>query len=368
MKNYQAPKVIKKIALDSNDAIIKASNGLNVSELESEGLIGQEDAEMMMQWGMEAFTNPEVIKNSLEYIETNAMFSNEFLNDFKLMNVDILKKLSLLPMISNGLNFKTNGIAIQRANTYTYKNNDYLLATAQSYHPGEFGDQQHIWTATLSNDVSIFTTHPAMPLSDDGALSGSPNYWVGSGRLPHSVQEENINLSIYVIPNKKGFLEETLIDFTHAYFPKQLMDNVIIDGNYIYGRLGNCYIAMIGMNDLYYADNSTDDLIQMGKTTYWVTELSTNDAETFEEFIERIQSNDIYFNSKDNQLNYTSNGKEHSLTYNKEFRVNGALINTEYGRMDSPYASVERKDDSITIEYKDKALILDFYNLKRVEY
>jgi hypothetical protein len=264
------------------------------------------------------------------------------------------------------LNFKTNGIAIQRANTYTYKTNEYMLATAQSYHPGEFGDQQHIWTATLSNDVSVFTTHPAMLLSDDGALSGSPNYWVGSGRLPHSVQDENVNLSIYVIPNKRGFMEDSLVDFSHAYFPKDLMDEIILEGKYIFGRLGNCYIVMIGMNDLYYAENSTDDLIQMGKTTYWVTELSSSNKETFVEFQSRIYSHNINYDMQKNQLSCTSEDKELILTYNQDFIVNGEQINTEYSRFDSTYSNVERKADTIVIEDNDKELHLDFYNLSRI--
>ncbi|MEO0333482.1 MAG: hypothetical protein AAF223_17660, partial [Bacteroidota bacterium] len=58
-KNYQLPPVLKEIALDSSDVIIKQSNGLNLSELDSEGYYGTDTRSMMMQWGMEAFTNPE---------------------------------------------------------------------------------------------------------------------------------------------------------------------------------------------------------------------------------------------------------------------------------------------------------------------
>ncbi|MFA9424178.1 MAG: hypothetical protein ACERLG_11405, partial [Sedimentibacter sp.] len=366
MNDYQVPNVIEEIALDTDEIIIKASNGLDVSELKSEDLLGQEDAQIMMQWGMEAFTNPEVIENSLEYIHKHNMFLNEFLHDFRLMNIDLLKHTSILPMASKILNLKTNGIAIQRANTYTYKTNNYMLSTAQSYHHGEFGDQQHIWAATLSNDVSIFTTHPAKPLSDEGALSGSPNYWVGSGRLPHSVQDEQVNLSIYIIPNKKGFMEDSLVDFTHAYFPKDLMDEVVIDGDYIFGRLGDGYISMIGMNDLHYAENSTDDLIQMGKTTYWITELSSKDNETFEEFTQRIYSNKINYDMKKKQLSYSSNGKDLVLTYNQNFLVNNDVTNTEYNRFDSSYSNVERKADTIAIKNNEKELDLDFYNMSRV--
>jgi hypothetical protein len=123
---------------------------------------------------------------------------------------------------------------------------------------------------------------------------------------------------------------------------------------------------MIGMNDLYYAENSTDDLIQMGKTTYWVTELSSSNKETFVEFQSRIYSHNINYDMQKNQLSYTSEDKELILTYNQDFIVNGEQINTEYSRFDSTYSNVERKADTIVIEDNDKELHLDFYNLSRI--
>jgi hypothetical protein len=241
-----------------------------------------------------------------------------------------------------------------------------MLATAKIYHPVEFADQYHIWRVNLSNDVSIFTTHPATPLSEEGALSGSPNYWVGSGRLPHSVQDENINLTIYQIPDKKGFMEESIVDFTHAYFPKDLMDEVILEGHYIFGRLGNTYIAMIGKNDLIYADGSTNDLIQIGKETYWITELSSIEKESFQAFRERIHKNSIISLNNGKQVIYSSDGKELSLSYLSDFKVNGLLVNLEYDRFDSPYSLTKRKSPTLTLAWNDKKLILDFYQAKRL--
>ena len=64
-KKYQFSEVLRTIGLDRRRNIVRASTGLNVSELWREGLIGQKDRQIMMQWAMEAFTNPEVIDNSL---------------------------------------------------------------------------------------------------------------------------------------------------------------------------------------------------------------------------------------------------------------------------------------------------------------
>ncbi len=233
---YEVPEVIKNIGYDHENIVIKASNGLDVSELEEEGLVGQETNQVMMQWAMEAFTNPEVIQETMTYIHKNQMLSNEFLNDFRWIDLSILRWTKLLPTISKQLNMVTDGVAIQRANTYTYRTDDYMMATAQAYHPGEFGDQQHIWTATIDGEVSIFTIHPAKPFSEKGALSNSPSYWVGNGRNPYSVQNENINMTLYKIGIQKGFMEDDLVQYTHAYFPENRMDQVVLDENYVFGR------------------------------------------------------------------------------------------------------------------------------------
>ncbi len=67
-KRYKLPPVIKEIALDSSKVIIKQNNGLDISELKTEGYLGTDNRSMMMQRGMEAFTNSEVICNSLLYL------------------------------------------------------------------------------------------------------------------------------------------------------------------------------------------------------------------------------------------------------------------------------------------------------------
>ena len=364
MKNYQVPEVIEKIGQDRSTAVIKASNGLDLDELKQKGLIGQNTEQIMMQWAMEAFTNRQVISNTIEYVDKNNMFSNEFLNDLKMVNISLIRKLNLLPLISRILNPVTNGVAIQRANTYTYRTKDWLMATVQSHQPGDFGDQQHPFAVTLSDEVCIFHNHPAKALSDKGALSGSPGYWVGNGRMPHSVQDKNINLSVYRIPDKKGFMEKSLVYYTHAWFPSDLLDETEIDGNYAFGRLGDVYTAFITKNPVLYNQGSTGDLIQDGKETYWIFEISDKaDEGTFSDFKERIKSNSVQY--QNGVLKYVSAGKTLELNYGKEFKVNGNIIDTNYMRHDSPYAQNDRETNTMTFEFEGHKLELDFYNMIR---
>lgn len=365
INNYQVPPVIKAIGEDDQRTVtIKATTGLNLSELAERNLIGLEDRQIMMQWAMESFSNPEIIANSLDYINQNNMFANEFLNDFKHFNFGLVRSTSLITPLARKLNPVTNGVAIQRANTYNYKTPDYMLTTAQAYHPGTYGDQQHIWNATLSRTVSVFTTHPAKPLSEGGALGLSPNYWVGSGRFPHVAQNQNVVLNIYDIPDKPGFMESGIQDFTHAHFPTQRFDEVHIDGNYAFGKTGDTYAAFISKNPLHYKEGSDDDLIQPGRNTFWVFEAGSKTSDgTFAEFKTRIKANSVSF--ADNQLQYLSNEKTLKLQYKGDFSINSKVQSLEYPRFDAPYIKAEREPTTMEFNHAGHSLKLDFFNLKR---
>ena len=76
---YQVPDVIKEIFNDTSETqIVKASNGITLTELVDDGFVGQDVNQIMMQTGMEAFSNPEVINNSIKYLNKNKLFNNEF--------------------------------------------------------------------------------------------------------------------------------------------------------------------------------------------------------------------------------------------------------------------------------------------------
>ena len=55
---YQVPDVIKEIFNDASECqVVKSSNGITLSELVADGFVGQEVGQLMMQMGMEAFSN-----------------------------------------------------------------------------------------------------------------------------------------------------------------------------------------------------------------------------------------------------------------------------------------------------------------------
>lgn len=362
-KWYKLPPAIKEIALDTSNVIIKQNNGLNISELKTEGYYGTDNRSMMMQWGMECFTNPEIVRNSLQHMRNCSMFSNQFIADFKMLDFTLLKWLHLEPVLVQLINPQSNGVAIQKANTYTYKTKDYSLYSVQNHQPGDYADQQHVSGMNVGNSFSVFHTHPA---TEAGIKHQSPNYWVGYGHFPHVAQEKNVSLAIYNIPKKKGLMEMALLDYTHAYFPSELFDTVVVSENYALGKKGDTYCAFITANPMNFRENTTDDLIQPGKQTFWVTEAgSAGEDGSFEEFRQRILSNKLTFDAENLELMYDSKGKNYKLKFAGEFVLDGKLVDTNYSRFDSPYSKAEKKDKTMQIQHNGKSLFLDFENMKR---
>ena len=362
-ENYQVPPVLIDIAKDTSNIVIKQSNGLDLIEIEDEGYFGTDNRSMMMQWGMEAFTNPEIIRNSMKHIRHKKMFSNEFVKDFKMLDLSLLKWLHLEPAVARFLNPQYNGVAIQKGNTYTYKTKDFMLYSVQKYHPGDYGDQQHVGGMNIRNVTSIFHTHPAL---EKGVKRQSPNYWVGYGHLPHIVQDSSVSLAIYNTPEKKGLMEADLLDYTHAYFPSQLFDTTIVEQNFAFGKGGQTYFVFITRNNLIFRENTADNLIQEGKQSFWITEAGSEESDgTFEEFYNRIKSNQLSFDEENLMLKYISKGKMYELRFGGDFYLDGKNVNINYSRYNSPYARAEKKDKTITYSYNNKSLFLDFENLTR---
>lgn len=398
-QNYHVPEAIRQVGYDHEPKVIKASNGLNVAELKGEGLIGLENPQVMMQWAMESFTNPEIVNNTIDIINTYNLHAQSSFKDFSLINYWALRRLGLLPLVVKIINPQSHGNAIQRANTYTYRTENYTMSTTQSYHPGTYGDQHHVFQATLNNELAIFNSHPAVWQDDRGPNGNSPRYWVGYGHLPHSVQDINVNLSLYQLPEKKGMMEKRLIDYTHAWFPENLFDEVVVEDTHIFGRTEDTYVGIKTFEPVLYvnpehlardgsgtviADTTTardtdnsgasatsprQEVVQHGKNTYWITEISTKIEEgSFDAFMHRIRGNVATYDQKAGQLVYTTGNRTLDLTFGGDFRVNGALIETEHDRFDSPYVQAPRKPETLTIEWNGHSLFLDFYGMQREEF
>ncbi len=359
-QSYRVPKVIFAIAHCADPVEIRDSMGLDVKEVREKFRGARTVAEMgRYLWAMEAFTNPESVNLTMKMFRLWHLRTNDFLKDLKVLDVPLLRSLHLLPPLVRLLNPVTRGIAIQRADTYTYRTESYMLSTAQRHHAGEFGDQQHIWQATLPEGVTVFTTHPGAAFFQDNARNFSPSYWVGNGVNPDAAQHKNVCLCLYRLDRRKGFMEKERQLFTHAFFPKTEFDEVQKVSRRLYAaRKGDGYIALFSLAPM--EENGGDELVQRGVFTGWAAVLGGREFENFGAFVERMKA---YLLEKTGRglalMDTAGKGGIWTLDYRGAFSVGGAEIRTEYMRLDCPFARVGRDPKEYTLRYGDASLRLN---------
>ena len=372
-REYKLPAAIRNIMCDETEQIILASNGVSVWEMKDEGLIGQADKQIMMQFGKEAFTSPELIANTIKYLSKNRMFNNIFVNPIGFFNIWFFRLFGLLGPISKLIKSPSDSVALNRSNVYAYRTKDYIMATAQQYGIETCAFQQHIFSATLDKTISLFTTWPSK-MSD----GGSPSFIIGSFRIPHAFQHKNIAIMLYDLTAKKH-LEKQPLDYTHAFFPTELMDEQVIEGNFAFCKKGETYAAVTGASTLELAPMREEkfgnyglkqpyELKQSGAHQAWIFELSSkSDDSSFERFMERIKSNPIRLDEEGKKLSYNSKGDQITIVYKEKVMVNGQEIKTEFKRFDSAYSVTDRKAGEIKIVCNGAHLTLNMSELIRKE-
>jgi hypothetical protein len=358
--SYRVPMVIKAIALDMGSMVIRDSMGLDLKEIHEKF----RDARPVMDmgrylWAMEAFTNPESVNMTMKIFRLWKLRANDFFKDLKVLDIPLLRRLGVLPALVRLLNPVTQGIAIQRANTYTYKTEHYMLSTAQRHHAGEFGDQQHIWQATLPGGVTVFTTHPGTAFFEDNARNFSPSYWVGNGINPDAAQHKNVCLCLYRLDGRKGFMEKQRQMYTHAYFPKAKFDQVkkVHDRLYIARKDGG-YIALFSLHPI--EEKSDEELIQRGVETGWAAVMGGEEYQNLEAFEKRMQMYELGKVNVELALLDNSDTEDYwALEYRRGFDVNGQQQDTDYPRLDCPFGHVERDPQEYIIRLGERSLRLN---------
>lgn len=382
---YALPEAIKDIALCEDHFVSKMSCGLSPEDLKNEGLIGREPAQIMAQLGAEAFTNPEVINNTLSFIKECKMYRNAFVGYFRFLDLTILKPVNWSRFAAK-FNIMTHGIATGRGNVYTYRTPRYSLSTSVCKNTDACGAQEHIWSANISEGLALFTTHPAG--DGNGRYCSSPGYWIGNGRRPMSVQHKNVNITIYRLPTKKRFGETGIANITHAFMPECFYDEFLHFGNMVFARKNNVFIAMLSNGEMKFREFSEDsaaglyknqlipdefrivsefDLCRVGGRYHiYITELSDADKESFDQFQTRIKNNKVCFSEGSAQ--YFTECGSFSVSYNGEYTLNGIDENKEYARYDSRFCKAERKASEISVDSGKHRLFLCFGNAERREF
>lgn len=375
---YTLPQAIKEIALTREPFTVKMSCGLSPDDLVAEGLVGQQSHQIMAQMGAETFTNPQVFANTLKYLKDNDMLRNAFVHYFRFLDVSFLRLIDPVKFAARH-ELPTHGIATGRGNVYTYRTAKYALSTVVNGTPGRNGAQDHEWSANIAERVALFSTHPAG--NGHNRYSASPGYWIGNGRRPMSVQHENVNITIYRLPDKPRIGEIAPAQMTHLYLPRDIYDEVILEETSVFARKNGVFAAVLANGPLTYkpydkasvkglfgdlkkvdlsADYVPKDVFDLcrsgGKYHAYITELSDADTEDFASFISRIKANRALFGN--GTAAYETRCGKIDVSYNGTFTVNGDPVKLPFDRYDCVFCHAERKADTVFVDSGSHTLTL----------
>jgi len=358
---YHIPKVILEISKDQSTKIIKDSNGLYLSEV-TNYFEQKKDfyTTGLYLWSMEAFTNHESIELTIDMFHAWHLKNNTFLKNLSAFDNIFFKKLHLLKPLITLLNPTTQGVAIERANVYTYKHKDFLLSTAQMYVPKSFGDQQHVGGALLDIKTSVFVTHPASAFFKDNSRNFSPSYWVGNGIMPYAFQHDNKALYVFDLSPRTGLFEKKRALFTHCHMKVSDFDEMMYDKFSVIGIKNKAMIGILGLNEITRYDDV--ELRQLGKYTAWGFLVASTDDVSLEDFKKKLARLMI---TKAGHL-YILDDIEIDTKNHQVFHKNQQVF-TEYDRLDSPYGKIPRQPSQIEITHGSHKLILNLKELIRDE-
>ncbi|MBN1657468.1 MAG: hypothetical protein JXA93_03655 [Anaerolineae bacterium] len=282
--------------------------------------------------------------------------------------VDSLRRRHLLPLVARLFERDITRHTREQVDVYTYRTADYLLSSAQDYHPGYGGDQQHAWQATLGPDAVCFATHPARHRSD--GPGPSPNYWTGSGSLPRVAQIENVALIIYNLSTRPGLYLTNRLLFTHAWLPRDQFDDVVERDSWIFARYRDAYLALRSQHPYRWQDEPGDDcgreIIVPGKQNIWLCELGRRaDNGPFDSFVAQICAAPLAFHRLSVNYHSPSQGPLH-FGWRGPLRQNGTPVPLgPYPRYHNPYTYAPFPLTHLTIQSSTRSLRLDWCHALR---
>lgn len=351
---YRVPAAIAAIADQTEPVTFRTSTGLDVGEVASQypRPPSIEDAGMQL-WAMEAFTIPGAMNLTAEAIETYGMQHNAFLAP--LAPFVRFRRTGLLPLLAKLLRPATRGVAIQRANITTWRSGHALLSSVQQYHPGDFGDQQHLWTLALPGDVAIFANHPGAPIFDNSQRGFSPAEWVGNGINPATGQDGPVLLACYDTRALPGLLEARPRQrLSHLFAPFERFDEWRLEDDRLWVRAGPGCALLVADGPI---EQLGDELVRRGRVTGWAVVAAAEPCDRLADFI--ADAHGYRLHRRGGQLILTAPaGAPQWRLDRRQFSRDGVRIESEHPRFDTPWVRAERLPSVLEFQAGGHRLVL----------
>ncbi len=343
---------------------------LDVCDAKAFGVDPADFDNIMFFWGQQTYSDRLTVENSLKVFPTWNWMTNRVRAYYERYR---LHDEAGAPCVD-----APDFTAMTQVDICTRRTPDYLLSCAQDFRKGRMGYQQHPWTASLGGKAVIFTTNPASV-----EYLNRPNRWAGNLTLPRAVQYENVLLCIYRV-------EADFVDYlySHLYFPKHEMEEVIEKDGWIFGRRGNGYIGVSsllpgswekkdpGLFRMLYGEeweekyNRAEDYeyIAQGHANVWAVEMGSRaENGSFEAFINGFAGRRITGDTHSFSYDSPSRGRI-SFGWNRPLRVEEKEIRIHgYPRYENPFCHTPFDADRIEITAGGHRAVLDFRNAQRRE-
>jgi hypothetical protein len=399
-KKYRMPEAIRRIATSDAEMVDKERMGVPldasapVSDHPKEPYgFGFGEDNVPFWWDRGALTVWQEVPTTIAVADKYNLWDTDFFKPFlpfKELGKDTknLQQLAhdLAPQISFGL--------LSEVNTYTWRNANAMLSTAQSYRPGYRGEQYHSWQATLDGKALVFTQSPGNePKTGDKWVDGD-KYWTGEAFMPRSAQHGRVSMNLYAPgykPADKGSILEsfTYLPMTHAWFPSERFDEVVRAGNWTFGRKGDSYVALYSWRPVDWVQHDPtqvptggltkdfDLVANGGADNVWIAEVGDKTASgSFADFQAKISAAPMTVTprpvTKDGlpggfDVAYTS-PSEGALTFSQtgDLTVDGKPESiSNYPRYDNPWVKQPFGDRTTKVSIDGKTLTLDTKNWTR---
>lgn len=154
------------------------------------------------------------------------------------------------------------------ARLYHYKTQAYALGTAAAYRWNQWGYQETVLHLRLGDnpDATIWINHPGEVLHSG---YGRPSYWGGSGTLPRVHQYRGLAVARFACAEEQP-------DFTHAWFPQTVFDEVRLADAAAFARTGmGCVMlkASTGLSLVATGPTAGNELRAPGRLSTWIVRM-----------------------------------------------------------------------------------------------
>lgn len=239
---------------------------------------------------------------------------------------------------------------------------DAMLSSVQDYRSGLPGLQEHVWGATLSSEVQVFATYPA---ADSNSSSARPNAWAGHRVLPRVHQHRDTVLALHRIPESDWF------GSTHLWFPTPHLDEWVVHGSWLAGRVGDGFVAVAtagGCRPTTTGDEAGQTWLPVGDGLAYVSTVGRAATDgSFDDFVSALAEPTF---THDSVSWHARDGRTLALSWPGAFTVNGSAaidLATESPHLDNPAVHLPFNADQLEATWRGHKLVLDLEHGRRIE-